>query len=133
MRSFCRRLLTGTSRALVITLPLTAPSFAAAPTIELVYVGTQHVSPPQPKAGNPDPVDKATRGIYQMRLDLKTGALSTPTVAYELDHATWLTPHPRLPVVYAVASTAGEQADSEIHSFKVDKANERLEFLNKVD
>ena len=133
MRLFPARPLTSGLLAFAITLALSATGNAAAATEEWVFVGTHGPAPAAPTGEAPNPIDKATQGIYLTRLDLKTGALAAPIVAYELHHATFLIRHPTLPIIYAVAEDAGSQEDTDLFSFKVDKVNERLVLLNKVD
>jgi 6-phosphogluconolactonase len=110
-------------------IPVIATERTAA---ELVYVGTrgtaadaQVAAPPGQTAG--------PSGIYAVRLDTATGNLSLIGHVAQLDRAQWLSPHPRLPVIYAVAGAAGGlNVDSDIHSFAVDAKTGALTELNKT-
>jgi 6-phosphogluconolactonase len=95
---------------------------------ELVYVGTHG-------AGNAtqDPRERSQQGIYAARFDTKTGRLTPLGLQAELERATWLVTHPKLPVLYTVAESAGGlSADSNIHSFAIDGESGKLTPLNSV-
>ena len=107
---------------------------ASAGADELVYIGThgtagKTAAPAGSAQGSP-----AQQGIYAARLDTKTGHLSPLGLATELQRATWLVIHPTLPVIYSMAQSAdGMAADSNIHSFRIDKATGALHQINVVD
>jgi len=74
------------------------------------------------------------QGVYAARLNPATGQLSPLGLVAELQRATWLVAHPTLPVVYAVAHSAGGMAaDSDIYSFAIDKTSGGLHQINVVD
>jgi 6-phosphogluconolactonase len=95
-------------------------------TSELVYIGTHGTG----KAEQPN---SSPQGIYAARIDTRTGHLSPLGLQVELERATWLVTHPKLPVIYAVADPGGGvSAESNIHSFAVDLASGKLTQLNKA-
>ena len=97
-------------------------------TSELIYIGTHGTSKAEQEQGK-----GSQQGIYAARFDTKTGKLSPLGLQIELERATWLVTHPRLPVVYAVADSGGGMSvESNIHSFTVDQASGKLTQLNKV-
>jgi 6-phosphogluconolactonase len=97
---------------------------------ELVYIGTwgNHVGAPLRQVQN------GPQGIYVARLDKRTGQLSAPEFALELDRADFLLTNPKLPVIYSVAATTGDaQANSQVYSLSVDATSGMLRVINKVD
>ncbi|MHB8899158.1 MAG: lactonase family protein [Thermoguttaceae bacterium] len=74
-----------------------------------------------------------SRGIYQARLDTRTGKLDSLQLAAELENPSFLAIHPRLPVVYAVSEVnnfGGENAGA-VSALKRDPASGRLTLLNR--
>src|SRR5258708_857586 len=86
---------------LFLTLTLTSSMSAAS---QLLFIGTY------------TPKDGASRGIYTVRLDTVTGALSEPVLAAESPNPTFLTLHPNGNVLYAVseAPTPGGKAGGAV-------------------
>ena len=62
-----------------------------------------------------------SRGIYAVRLDTATGALSAPTLAAEANNAPWITFSPDKKFLYTVSET-----ESQALGFAVDAANAKL-------
>jgi 6-phosphogluconolactonase len=94
----------------------------------LVYIGTRGVP-----ATDQGQVKTSLQGIYAARLDTRTGKLAPLGIQSDVVRATWLVTHPTLPVLYSVAwGAGGEQADANIHGFKVDKASGKLQQINQV-
>jgi 6-phosphogluconolactonase len=118
---------------LVVLQTGTACIATAATGDELVYVGTHGSPPPNASATAPPASDSLRQGIYQLKLDAKTGHLSTPVFALELQRATSLVTHPKLPIIYSVAQGQGAQTNSDVYSLKIDPLNGSLEVINKVD
>src|SRR5262249_10951902 len=81
--------------ALLCTLALWPAPLRAqdgpAPQAVRIYVGTQT------SAGG--------EGIYQLRLDLASGALSSEAPPVRAENPSWLDLHPTLPVLYATTET----------------------------
>jgi 6-phosphogluconolactonase (cycloisomerase 2 family) len=109
------------------------------PEEQFVYIGT-HGAPgprpgaPPPAAGDTPPAKLGPQGIYAARLNSQTGQLSPAVITAQLQRATWLVPHPSLPVIYSVAdSGGGMEADSNIVSFAIDGTTGKLQLLNKMD
>lgn len=72
-----------------------------------------------------------SRGIYLVRLDAGTGALSTPELAAELPHPEFLALHPNGRVVYALTRVDGPGGSSgAVAAFELDRASARLTPLN---
>lgn len=93
----------------------------------LVYIGTHGIERPSEEQIGP-------HGIYAARLNTATGKLSPLGLQVELQRATWLTPHPRLPIIYTVANAAGGMAvNSNIHAFALDGVTGKLREVGKVD
>jgi 6-phosphogluconolactonase len=57
--------------------------------------------------GTYTPKDGASKGVYAVRLDTATGALSAPEVAAETPNPTFLAWHPAKPVLYALGEGLG--------------------------
>jgi 6-phosphogluconolactonase len=98
----------------------------------LVYIGTRGNNAPVAPGAQPDtPHD--VQGVYAARLDATTGRLTLIGQEFALSRAQWLSVHPKLPVIYAVATSAtGPGTDSDIYSFAIDPASGTLRLLNKV-
>jgi 6-phosphogluconolactonase len=113
--------------AMGLCLGLAAPhTHAAHKTSELVYIGTHG-------AGKSDLPNSSPQGIYAARFDTRTGHLSPLGLQVELERATWLVTHPKLPVIYAAAdSGAGVSAESNIHTFTVDQTCGKLTQINEA-
>ncbi|MEO6005703.1 MAG: lactonase family protein [Opitutus sp.] len=73
-----------------------------------------------------------SRGIYAVRLNAETGALSTPEVVAELSNPEFLALHPNGRFVYALTQVpaAGGKATGAVASFAVDADTARLTPLN---
>ena len=89
---------------------------AAAPQAMRVYIGTYTNS-------------AKSKGIYQMRLDLATGALSEPELAGETTNPSFLAIHPTRKFLYAVSEAGGK--DAALSAFAVAPETGKLTFLNK--
>ncbi|MCX5685279.1 MAG: lactonase family protein [Planctomycetota bacterium] len=88
---------------------------AAAPQAVRVYIGT-YTGP-------------KSKGIYQMQLDLATGALSAPELAGEVANPSFVAIHPTNKFVYAVSEAGGN--DATVSAFAVAPETGKLTFLNK--
>ncbi len=66
------------------------------------------------------------QGIYRARWNEATGEIGTPELAVATTQPTYLTPHPRLPVIYA-CNEMDSAATSAVSSFHLDRAQARLE------
>lgn len=110
MTAFRRILLTS-------TLTLAATMSAAS---QLILLGTY------------TPKDGASQGIYAVRLDPATGALSEPVLAAATPNPTFLALHPNGRVIYALSegrNTDGT-AGGAVASFNLDPASGKLSPLN---
>jgi 6-phosphogluconolactonase len=117
----------GLAAALIAARPVAAKD-------ELVYIGTHGTQAPGPSGQAAPTSDAGPQGIYGARLDVRTGHLSAPALGIKLERATWLLTHPKLPILYSVASSGeGLQANSDIYSLSVDPASGKLRTINKVD
>jgi 6-phosphogluconolactonase len=114
--------------ALAVLAVFAAVTVHAAEHDEYVYVGA---SPPGGAASTATPAEQL--GIYVLRLDPKTGQLSTPALSLQLQRATAFAIHPTLPILYSVASGSGPQSDSELYSLRSDPATGQLFVINHVD
>jgi len=92
-------------------LCLTVSSFAAAQEKYRVYLGTY--------------TDGESKGIYQCELDLKTGSLSTATLAGETGSPSFVAFHPNGKFLYAV-----NEGTATISAFSISSSNGQLTFLN---
>jgi 6-phosphogluconolactonase len=90
---------------------------SAQPGMEWVYVGT-YTSPGKSK------------GIYVMKLDVGSGALSEPQLAAEIASPSFITIHPSRKFLYA-ASEGGEKQGSPVSSFAIDAGSGKLTLLNQ--
>jgi len=99
--------------ALVICLlpSLAGAQAADAPEKYRVYIGTYS--------------GKNSQGIYQCELDLKTGALSKPTLAGETKDPSFLAFHPNKKFLYAV-----NENQASVSAFAIDAASGKLTLLN---
>lgn len=73
-----------------------------------------------------------SQGIYQMRLDLRTGALSEPVLAGKATNPSFVVLHPERDLLYA-AGEVGEfegQRSGAVNAFRVDPDSGQLTFLN---
>jgi 6-phosphogluconolactonase len=68
-----------------------------------------------------------SQGIYRARLDMKTGALSSPQLAGKTDNPSFLAFHPNGKFLYAV----NEQGNGGVSSFAVDPATGDLTAINQ--
>ena len=86
----------------------------------LIFVGTY------------TPKDGASRGIYAVRLDPATGALSAPEVAAETPNPTFLALHPDGRVLYALGEGAAPdgKVTGGVAAFGFDAASGKLSPLN---
>lgn len=77
--------------------------------------------------------DRSSRGIYSTRLDLATGALSTPSVAAETSNPTFLAAHPNGRVLYSLSQLPLPDGKSggAIDAYALDPASGRLTLLNR--
>lgn len=119
------RRLVALAGAILFAAASIASAAAAAPDGELFYVGTHGV-----RAGD-KPGSK--HGIYAARLDARTGRLTPLGQVAELDRATWLLRHPKLPVLYAVGLEGNDlRAEATLVSYRLNPANGGLRELNRV-
>ena len=100
-------------------------------TSELVYIGTRAGGFREPANAATQP--RAPQGIYAARLDTRTGQLSSLGLTVELQRATRLVTHPRLPIIYSTADPdSGMPTESTIHSFAVDQSSGKLQQINEM-
>jgi 6-phosphogluconolactonase len=78
----------------------------------LIYLGTYT---------RPSPTGAVSKGIYSVRLDDDTGALTVPLVAAESPNPAWLTFSPDKKFLYAI-----HESDAQAIGFKVDAATGKL-------
>lgn len=99
--------------ALTMTTTLSAAS-------QLIFIGTS------------TPKDGASRGIYAVRLDPASGALSEPVLAAETPNPTFLALHPNGRVLYALGESRGAdgRTGGAIVAFNLDPATGKLTGLN---
>ena len=105
------------SRNLLLTLTLTTTMSAASP---LIFIGTYTTK------------DVPSKGIYAVRLDTATGALSEPVVAAETPNPTFLTWRPDGRVLYALGEGPGPdgRSDGGVAAFAFDAASGKIALLN---
>jgi 6-phosphogluconolactonase len=98
---------------------MTLPAARSADSSHLIFVGTY--------------TNNGSRGIYRLRLDGRTGALSDPEVAAEVADPTFLALHPDRPLLYAlgVAHPAGGQPGGAVGAYVIEPATGRLTLLNQ--
>lgn len=76
-----------------------------------------------------------SRGIYAVKLDAKTGALSTPTLVAETPNPTFLALHPTGKFLYALdespATAPGGSVGGAIRAFALDPATAQVTPLNR--
>ena len=94
-------------RTALVTLALAFHVSSFAMSSHLIYLGTYSRN--------------GSKGIYSVRLDGDTGALSAPTLATEANNAPWLTFSPDKKFLYTVSET-----QSQAIGFAVDAANAKL-------
>jgi 6-phosphogluconolactonase len=77
--------------------------------------------------------DGHSRGIYSLRLDLATGALTAPVLAAEAQNPTFLALHPDKRHLYACGELRGtkDQPLGGVSAFALDAAAGTLAFLNQ--
>jgi 6-phosphogluconolactonase len=93
---------------------------AQAPAGTLVYVGTRgSAAPAGPK-----------QGIYALRLNERTGALTSLGVQAEVDRAQYIALHPTLPVLYSVTTPGGGIGDSGVRAFGLNRTSGALTPMN---
>ena len=102
---------------------------------QLIYIGTRgtwdHGVQDGPKEGLPK--DNPTQGIYAARFDTETGRLTSMGVQAVLEASSWLTVHPNLPVLYAVASSiGGRKTETDVISYSIDKLFGKLYLQSSV-
>ena len=87
---------------------------------QLVYIGTQSNEPGQ--------------GIFAARLDSNTGKLTPLGLAMEAQRPTWLTPHPALPVLYAVSEVGNDgKSHGSVSTLRADPLTGLLSLIGTVD
>lgn len=95
------------------TAPADSPCAGLRCPGELVYFGTQ--------------ASTAGQGIYAARFDPRTGVLNQPVLVAELLRPTWLQPHPRLAVLYAVSETGNDgKSPSRVVAYRIDRRSGAL-------
>jgi 6-phosphogluconolactonase len=74
-----------------------------------------------------------SKGIYMMRMDPATGALSAPEVAGEVASPSFLTIHPNNKYVYAIGEidTFQGKKTGAVSAFSIDPASGKLTLLNQ--
>lgn len=84
-----------------------------------VYFGTRHSG--------------AGQGIYAARFDAKSGRLSPIGNVADIARPTWLTAHPKLPVLYSVGEISRDGLiESRVFSLAADPATGKLSIMNSV-
>jgi 6-phosphogluconolactonase len=81
----------------------------------LVYFGSTAQAPEQ--------------GVYGARFDARTGRLCPLGRSATVNQATWMTPHPTMPVLYATSQAAGV-SDPSVFAYRVDAATGALSPIN---
>jgi 6-phosphogluconolactonase len=106
--------------AVAALLPGVAPASAAPARSLMVYVGTY-------TGGT-----SASKGIYSLRLDLATGALTPAGAPAESVSPSFLALHPSGRYLYAVNETGGPGKDEGgVSAFAIDRRTGALSFLNQ--
>jgi 6-phosphogluconolactonase len=107
------------ARILLLTLTLTLTSSMSAAS-QLIFIGTYTSK------------DVPSKGIYAVRLDTSTGALSEPAVAAETPKPTFLTWRPDGRVLYALGEGPGPDGviGGGVAAFAYDSASGKLALLN---
>ena len=82
--------------------------------------------------GTSTPKDGASQGIYAVRLDPATGALSDPVVAAATPNPTFLAWHPDHRVLYALGEGPGPDGltGGGVAAFALDPSSDKLALLN---
>lgn len=86
----------------------------------LLYIGTY--------------TNQGSKGVYVARFDMRTGAISTPELAAEVDNPTFLAIHPSKKYLYTageIGNFRGERAGA-VSAFAVDKKSGKLTLMNQV-
>jgi len=106
-------------KTLTLSLTLLATTAMSAAS-QLIFIGTY------------TPKDGASKGIYAVRLDSATGALSEPAVAAETPNPTFLAWRPDHRVLYALGEGPGPdgQTGGGVAAFAFDATSGRLALLN---
>lgn len=95
----------------------------------LMTMSSSHAKEQVLYIGTYTPKSSDSRGIYALRLNTDTGALTEPTLAAETPNPTFLELHPRLPVLYAVSeSRNGDKTEGAVRAFAIEA--EKLQPLN---
>lgn len=103
-------------------------ALAQAQADELAYVGTRGV------LASEQPQSEVEHGIHAVRLDSKTGRVTSLGLQVALDRATWLIGHPTLPILYATTGVGhGPTGQSLVMSFALDRTSGKLTPLDKVN
>ncbi|MGB0371445.1 MAG: lactonase family protein [Opitutales bacterium] len=100
------------TKLLLLSLAICAQSYAA--SIDVLF-GTSH---------------RKSVGIYHAELDTESGQLTEPTQLVEIGSPGFLTMHPDLPVLYAVAR---DNKQAVVQSYKVADGGAALTEFNQVD
>lgn len=96
-------------------------------TTEWVYIGTHGAAKSDPDS------QRSVQGIYAARFNVRTGKLSPAQLQVQLPRATWLTSHPRLPVIYTAADAGPAAAtESNIVGFEIEPTSGKLTQLGQV-
>ena len=72
-----------------------------------------------------------SKGIYVMRMDPKTGALSKPELAGEVPSPSFLAIHPTEKFLYAVSELDGKDGGGIVSAFSIAKESGQLTLLNQ--
>lgn len=74
-----------------------------------------------------------SRGIYALRLDHQTGALTAPSVVAEIANPTFLALHPNGRVLYSLgeSGSVGDKAAGVVVAYAIDSATGALKELNR--
>lgn len=72
-----------------------------------------------------------SKGIYVMRMDPKTGALSEPQLAGEVPSPSFLAIHPTEKFLYAVSELDGKDGGGIVSAFSIAKESGQLTLLNQ--
>ena len=95
-------------------------------SVDYIYVGT-YTKETKTKAGT-------SVGIYILKLDLNTGALSKIAMSPATSNPSFLTLHPGMKYLYAVNENGGKGPSDfgSVSAFKIDSSSHQLQFLNSV-
>ena len=96
-------------------------------TTEWVYIGTHGAAKSDPDS------QRSVQGIYAARFNIRSGQLEPAQLQVQLPRATWLTSHPRLPVIYTAADAGpASTAESNIVGFEIEPSSGKLTQLGQV-